>query len=110
MIDLTFFTVYCCPRANGRPVELDGVEQMVGLFINTLPLHVTVRDEQDVWSWLTELQQQQAEMRMFEYSPLVDVQGWSEVERGTSLFESILVFENYPVDSLLQKQLTEHPA
>ena len=37
-------------------------------------------------------------MRQYEYSPLVEVQGWSEVDRGVPLFESILVFENYPVD------------
>ena len=36
-------------------------------------------------------------MRQYEYSSLVEVQGWSEVPRGTSLFESIVVFENLPI-------------
>ena len=39
---------------SGRPAELAGVEQMVGLFINTLPLRVEVGGEQEVWSWLAE--------------------------------------------------------
>ena len=43
-------------------------------------------------------------MREYEYSPLVDIQGWSEVPRGVPLFESILVFENYPVCASLQKE------
>jgi amino acid adenylation domain-containing protein len=88
---------------SGRPPELAGAEQMVGLFINTLPLRVAVTAEQPVWPWLAELQQQQAEMQSYEYSPLVQVQGWSEVERGAPLFETIFVFENYPIDPLRQR-------
>src|SRR6185369_7293505 len=84
---------------SGRPAELRGVEQMLGLFINTLPVRVRVRGELKVVEWLRELQAEQVELRQYEYSPLVAVQGWSEVERGRSLFESILVFENYPVDT-----------
>ena len=81
---------------SGRPGELPGVEAMVGPFINTLPVRVKVPREQPVAAWLRDLQQQQVEMRQYEYSPLVDVQGWSDVPRGVPLFESLLVFENYP--------------
>ncbi|MDX6528409.1 MAG: hypothetical protein QOH41_699, partial [Blastocatellia bacterium] len=42
------------------------------------------------------MQQQQVEMREYEWSSLVDVQGWSEIGRGEELFDSIVVFENYP--------------
>ena len=89
---------------SGRPAELRGVEQMLGLFINTLPVRVRVREEMKVGEWLRELQGEQVELRQYEYSPLVAVQGWSEVERGRSLFESLLVFENYPVDASLREQ------
>jgi amino acid adenylation domain-containing protein len=90
---------------SGRPAELAGAEEMVGLFINTLPLRVEVREEEEVWRWLEEVQERQGEVQEYEWSPLVEVQGWSEVERGGALFESILVFENYPVDAFLQRQL-----
>ena len=89
---------------SGRPAELRGVEQMLGLFINTLPVRVRVREEMKVGEWLRELQGEQVELRQYEYSPLVAVQGWSEVERGRSLFESLLVFENYPVAASLREQ------
>ncbi|HEX7241082.1 MAG TPA: amino acid adenylation domain-containing protein, partial [Longimicrobiaceae bacterium] len=46
--------------------------------------------------WLQELQARVGEMRQFEHTPLVQVHGWSEVPRDTPLFESLLVFENYP--------------
>ena len=83
---------------SGRPPDLPGVEAMVGLFINTLPVRVHVTPEARLMDWLATLQEQQSAARQFEYSPLVSVQGWSEVPRGTPLFESVLVFENYPGD------------
>jgi amino acid adenylation domain-containing protein len=81
---------------SGRPAELAGVEQMVGLFINALPMRVQVETEAEVGNWLQRLQVEQAEMRQYEYSPLVEVQGWSEVERGVSLFDILLAYENFP--------------
>ncbi|HVG18997.1 MAG TPA: condensation domain-containing protein, partial [Blastocatellia bacterium] len=84
---------------SGRPAELPGVETMVGLFINTLPVRVRLRGDGRLLDWLKRLQEQQAQQREYEYSPLADVQGWSEVPRGTPLFESIVVFENYPIES-----------
>ncbi len=81
---------------SGRPTELEGVDQMVGLFINTLPVRVQVDTEEKVGPWLKRLQVEQTEMRQYEHSPLVEVQGWSDVERGVPLFESLLVFETFP--------------
>jgi amino acid adenylation domain-containing protein/non-ribosomal peptide synthase protein (TIGR01720 family) len=89
---------------SGRPAELAGVEQMVGLFINTLPLRVQVESGVELGTWLQQLQTEQAEMRQYEYSPLVEVQGWSEVERGVGLFETLLAFENYPVTAVTGEQ------
>lgn len=82
---------------SGRPAELAGVEEMVGLFINTLPVRVRIEEERNVMEWLQRLQSEHVEQRQYEYSQLADVQGWSEVARGVPLFESLVVFENYPV-------------
>jgi amino acid adenylation domain-containing protein/non-ribosomal peptide synthase protein (TIGR01720 family) len=86
---------------SGRPSELGGVEYMVGLFINTLPVRVRLSPDEDVSSWLRSLQEQQVEMRQYEYSPLVQVRQWGDALRDVPLFESILVFDNYPVDNSL---------
>jgi amino acid adenylation domain-containing protein/non-ribosomal peptide synthase protein (TIGR01720 family) len=83
---------------SGRPPELAGVEQIIGLLINTLPVRVLVEPGAPLTMWLHALQTRLAEMRQFEYSPLVQIQQWSEVAPGQPLFESIVVFENYPVD------------
>jgi aryl carrier-like protein len=82
----------------GRPAELPGIEAMIGLFINTLPVRVRVPDDSRLLPWLRRLQAHNIELRRYEYSPLVRVHGWSGVPRGRPLFESLLVFENYPVD------------
>jgi amino acid adenylation domain-containing protein/non-ribosomal peptide synthase protein (TIGR01720 family) len=47
-----------------------------------------------VVEWLRELQAEQAEARQYDYAPLAKVQGWSEVEKGVALFESLLVFDS----------------
>lgn len=81
---------------SGRPAQLVGVESMVGLFINTLPLRVRVDERSSLVDWLKQLQQQHAEITQFDYTPLSQLQSWGGSSRGRPLFESILVFENYP--------------
>ncbi|WP_338270543.1 amino acid adenylation domain-containing protein, partial [Corallococcus caeni] len=89
---------------SGRPSDLPGVERMTGLFINTLPVRVRVPAQEQIVPWLRQLQAQQLELRQYEHSPLVRVQGYSQVPRGTPLFQSLFVFENYPIDSTLSQR------
>jgi non-ribosomal peptide synthetase component F len=83
---------------SGRPGDLPGVERIVGLFINTLPLRINVMPGQAVSDWLRHLLVHQTELVEHQYSPLAQVQRWSDVPAGTPLFDSIVVFENYPTD------------
>jgi amino acid adenylation domain-containing protein/non-ribosomal peptide synthase protein (TIGR01720 family) len=86
---------------SGRPADLAGVENIVGLFINTLPLRVTVTDDAEAGPWLRALQDRQVALQEHGHAALSDIQGWSSVPRGQQLFESLFVFINYPVDSAL---------
>ena len=83
---------------SGRSATISGIESMVGLFINTLPLRVKLSRESKVLSWLQSLQEQQFALQQYEYCSLLDIQSWGEIPRGTPLFDTILVFENLPVD------------
>ncbi|WP_407681600.1 amino acid adenylation domain-containing protein [Pseudomonas mangiferae] len=85
----------------GRPAGLAGAEDMLGLFINTLPIIQTVRPEGTVGDWLQALQQHNLQVRDHEHASLADIQRWSG-QGGQALFDSILVFENYPLDKRLQ--------
>ncbi|MGB3292548.1 MAG: amino acid adenylation domain-containing protein [Phormidesmis sp.] len=87
---------------SGRPPALAGVESMVGLFINTLPVRAKVSGEEALTTWLQQLQADQVALHPYAYTPLVEIQTWSDVPRGQPLFESIVVFENYPLDTSLQ--------
>jgi hypothetical protein len=86
----------------GRPVDLVGVESMVGMTINSLPVWVEVDEQQQLVTWSQQLQKQLVEMRQYEYSPLVEIQGWTELPRDVPLFESLVVFEKVPMLSTFQ--------
>ncbi|MEM9809221.1 MAG: condensation domain-containing protein, partial [Cyanobacteria bacterium P01_D01_bin.56] len=89
--DITYGSV-----VSGRPAQIKGVETMVGLFINTLPVRVAIETGQNLIPWLQAFQQLLLELRQFETTPLSNVQRWSDIPQGNPLFESIVVFENYP--------------
>ncbi|MFF4097799.1 condensation domain-containing protein, partial [Streptomyces sp. NPDC001834] len=82
---------------SGRPADLPGVEDMLGLFINTVPVRVAVDPSVPVVSWLGGVQSDLVEARQFEYVALSDME--TDLPAGASLFDSLVVFENYPVDS-----------
>ncbi|WP_176048875.1 non-ribosomal peptide synthetase [Paraburkholderia kururiensis] len=82
---------------SGRPAHVPGIDRMLGLFINTLPVWVEVKADADVGVWLRDLQQAFATLRQYEHTPLAQVQQWAG-RSGDALFDSLVVFENYPVD------------
>ena len=82
---------------SGRPPELEGVEQMVGLFINTLPVRARVDSGLTATHLVKELQRQLVSTQEVQYTPLVEIQRWAGLPRELPLFDTIVVFENYPV-------------
>lgn len=83
---------------SGRPNDLAGVDAITGVFINTLPVRVQVDGAARVAAWLQQLQAEQARSRRFEHMSLTTLQAWSAVPGGTNLFDSVVIFENYPID------------
>jgi hypothetical protein len=92
---------------SGRSIEMTRVESMVGLFINTLPVRVQVRPQMSLLALLEGLQAQLVDIIQYEQTPLSEVQSWCELPRGAQLFDSIFVFENYPVGDSV-RELLEH--
>ncbi|MFD7130754.1 amino acid adenylation domain-containing protein [Streptomyces sp. NPDC059894] len=79
----------------GRPAGLAGAEDMIGLFINTVPVRVTTPPGEPAGAFLRRLQDEQA--RLLEHQHL----GLTEIQRlaaAGELFDTLVVFENYPVD------------
>ncbi len=84
----------------GRPSSLANSEAMVGLFINTLPVTSMVDWQAKTGEWLADIQEQASAQREFSHVSLSEVQTQSPLV-GENLFDSLVVFENYPLDESL---------
>ncbi len=89
---------------SGRSADLEGVERVAGLLINTLPLRVRLTPTLSQERWLQRIQDDNLEARRYEHAALSDIQRASELQDRGGLFDSIIVFENYPLDEVLRHQ------
>ncbi|KAA0984731.1 amino acid adenylation domain-containing protein [Pseudomonas sp. ANT_J12] len=96
-------TVTFGATVSGRPESLPNVGNMLGLFINTLPIIQTPEPDQRLADWLNQVQACNLDIRDYSQVPLADVQRWSNLG-GQGLFDSIIVFENFPIDDRLQEE------
>lgn len=97
--DVVFGTVVA-----GRPTQLPGVETMVGLFINTIPVRVTVQERQAFADVVRTLQAHVIESQTYHYYPLAELQAQSLLK--SHLLDHILVFENYPLIQQIESRST----
>ncbi|NJO16203.1 MAG: non-ribosomal peptide synthase/polyketide synthase [Thioploca sp.] len=91
---------------SGRHIPLVGIERMVGLFINTLPLRLAVNPQTAVMDYLPQVQTQHQQDHRYAHTPLFEIQSVSEVPNSIALFESLLIFENYPLGETLEPSAT----
>jgi amino acid adenylation domain-containing protein/non-ribosomal peptide synthase protein (TIGR01720 family) len=87
---------------SGRPETLPGMENRIGMYINTIPLHATWQQGQSVVEWLQTIQQQQWQSREYQYTSLSDIQTWTGLKGD--LFDSQLAFQNYPLSKVVSSQ------
>ncbi|MEU1820006.1 amino acid adenylation domain-containing protein [Streptomyces roseifaciens] len=80
---------------SGRPADVPGVESIVGLFSNTVPVRFALDEDETAAAALARLQEQQSRLLDHQYAGLAGIQ--AQAGLGT-LFDTLLVFENYPVD------------
>ncbi|MCK4257390.1 MAG: amino acid adenylation domain-containing protein, partial [Halanaerobiales bacterium] len=87
---------------SGRPSGIQGIETMVGLFINTIPVRVNCFEEESFANLLKEVQKLALESGRYDYSPLADIQANSILKQN--LFDHIVVFENYPISKMIENE------
>jgi len=80
----------------GRPPELTGIEKGIGSFINTIPFRTEIDANKRLGEWLQNIQKNHGRASQWETSSLAEIQRNAGVTGGQDLFQSILVFENYP--------------
>ncbi|MEW2067866.1 amino acid adenylation domain-containing protein [Streptomyces sp. NPDC007346] len=81
---------------SGRPADLDGSHDMIGLFINTVPTRVTLRHDQTLAGLVRHLGERQAALMDHQYEPLAELQ---RLAGHRELFDTLVLFENFPVDA-----------
>ncbi|OAB44758.1 non-ribosomal peptide synthetase [Paenibacillus glacialis] len=83
---------------SGRNPDILGIEQMVGLFINTIPLRFKTNSDETIAQILKRTSRMLRDRGEFDASPLTEIKAHSEFKSKESLFDSIVVIENYPLD------------
>jgi non-ribosomal peptide synthetase component F len=86
---------------SGRPPGIKNIENMVGLFINTIPVRIKTGDLTNFSLLIMQLQQNTVLAKRYEYLPLAEVQATSQLKRD--LIDHIMVFENFPIQEKLQE-------
>ncbi|GGK73152.1 amino acid adenylation domain-containing protein [Mangrovihabitans endophyticus] len=81
---------------SGRPAELDGIDTMIGLFINTVPLRARLLRGESLTGLLHRLQSEQAALMAHQHLGLAEIQGLAGLGGRAALFDTIVTFENYP--------------
>lgn len=92
---------------SGRPADINGIDDMVGLFINTIAVRIDIERDKPIGVWLKQLYQSQIEREQHEYYSLGQIQRCAQFAAGESLFDSALVFQNYPVEESLHQKASE---
>ena len=87
---------------SGRAADMAAADSMVGLFINTLPLRVTLAADENRLPWLHHLQTQQIVVQQFAACSSADIRRWANLAGDAPLFESTLRFQNYPARTSLR--------
>ncbi|WP_211234360.1 non-ribosomal peptide synthase/polyketide synthase, partial [Paenibacillus taiwanensis] len=85
---------------SGRPAELTGIEEMIGLFINTIPVRVNCEANTPFTTVMTKLQEQALASAKHDYFPLYEIQAQSTLKQD--MINHIMVFENYPMEQMEQ--------
>ncbi|MDP6799043.1 MAG: amino acid adenylation domain-containing protein [SAR202 cluster bacterium] len=84
---------------SGRPSDLDHVEEMVGLFINAIPVRIRLDEDRPFDEFVKTVQDQAMEAEPYHYYPLAEIQTLTSFQQG--IFDHLFVFENYPTDRIV---------
>jgi len=93
--DVIFGTV-----VSGRPSEIEGIETMVGLFVNTIPLRIRFKSDTPLVQLLQDLQKNVLASEPYHYYPLADIQANSSQKHN--IFDHVTVFQNIPLGERIE--------
>jgi amino acid adenylation domain-containing protein/non-ribosomal peptide synthase protein (TIGR01720 family) len=83
---------------SGRPNEIPNITKTVGLFINTLPFHSIIDNEQNVSSFIKSISTTAIDIGEQEFSSISNIKKYAGINTTATLFNSLCVIENYPLE------------
>ncbi|MBL3646987.1 non-ribosomal peptide synthase/polyketide synthase [Bacillus sp. RHFS10] len=86
---------------SGRPAEIPGVEQMIGLFINTIPVRIRCDEDSSFADTMQMVQQNALASQAYDTFPLYEIQ--AQTEQKQNLIDHIMIFENYPIGQQVEE-------
>ncbi|EHS59970.1 non-ribosomal peptide synthase/polyketide synthase [Paenibacillus sp. Aloe-11] len=86
---------------SGRPAEIPGIDRMIGLFINTIPVRVKTEENLPFIVLMKRQQEQYMASHMYDTYPLFEIQ--AQTDQKQDLISHIMVFENYPVEEEVER-------
>uniref|UniRef100_UPI00046FE480 non-ribosomal peptide synthetase n=1 Tax=Paenibacillus massiliensis TaxID=225917 RepID=UPI00046FE480 len=86
---------------SGRPADISGIETMIGLFINTIPIRIRTNDDASCLDVLKAAQESALASSTYDTYPLYEIQAHAEQKQG--LISHIMVFENYPMEQQFEQ-------
>lgn len=89
---------------SGRPPGIDHVEHIAGVFINNIPIRIKLHQEQSLKSLLSDIQFENLEVQEHQHIGLSQIHNLVNLEKGSNLFDHLLIFQNYPHDSYLEQE------
>ncbi|MCR3759893.1 amino acid adenylation domain-containing protein [Clostridium felsineum] len=89
---------------SGRPGNIKGIDNMVGLFINTIPLRIKSENETKLIDLMHHIDRILSKRKKFENTSLTDIKEYCDLKANDELFNSIVIIENYPIDLNINKK------
>ena len=85
---------------SGRPAEVEGIEDIIGLFVNTVPVRIKSNNEETLMELIKHVQRNSIEAEKYHFCSLAKIQSKTSVKQ--KLINNIFAFENYPVEKAIK--------
>ncbi|WP_054742451.1 condensation domain-containing protein [Cellulosilyticum ruminicola] len=86
---------------SGRNIPVLGIDQVIGMFINTIPLRINTQKNQTALQLLQQINESLRVRNDYVHTPLNEVCKAINCNKNTHIFDTILIIENYPIDEML---------
>lgn len=88
---------------SGRTADIDGIENIIGLFISTLPMRIKTSVDTSIRELLTKVMHVLGKRGEYDDLSLLDIKKCSMLSAMENLFDSVIILENYPLDESVVK-------